>query len=613
LTEPRILDRIDPITFEVLRNSFIALVDEMGLMLEKVAFSLVVSEGRDFSTSICDRDANLVADGTQDLPGHIGTMPFTTRGIIDAIGYERLRQGDIILMNDAFIGGTHSQDARTVMPVYWEGELIAFVQSSAHWADAGGAVPGSFQVDALSTYEEALYITPIHLVDEGVLNEELLAFVLRNVRIPEVTRGDIVAMIEACKTGEARLHALLVKYGKDLILRQMTELIAHSERLIRGRFRQLKDGTYSFTDYIDYDPGSQERTPLPVHLDLTIEGDRAIYDFAKTAPQAKGSVNATRSLLWSAVMVATKAVFPEVPVNQGIFHAIEVVAPDGLVITANFPAPVSGAFATVYEKITSCVFGCFLQVIPERAMAGSGNICNMVLGGVDTRPGREGRDYVMYNWLEGGYGARPGKKDNHTAMSLFASGTRNQPIEMLERAYPVLFDRYGLIPDSAGPGRHRGGLGVWKYFWITHGDAILSVLGDRELRPAWGYGGGKSANKGNQMIYKAETDSPEVIGMKRSGIPVKSGHLFHYWQGGGGGYGVPWERPPEWVLDDVIDGYISVEGARDDYYAVIEVGDAEALEYSINYESTNDLRAAARREGADKRPQTAEAENGGAG
>jgi N-methylhydantoinase B len=587
-------DRIDPITFEVLRNAFISLVDEMGLMLEKVAFSLVVSEGRDFSTSICDRDANLVADGTQDLPGHIGTMPFTTRGIIEAIGYERLLEGDIILMNDPFIGGTHAQDARTVMPVYWEEQIIAFVQASAHWSDAGGAVPGSFQVDALSTYEEALYITPIHLVERSHINEEVMNFVLRNVRIPEVTRGDIVAMIEACKTGEARLHALLAKYGKDLILRQMRELIAHSESLVRARLGQLKDGTYSFTDYIDYDPGAKDRTPVPVHLDFTVDGERATFDFSKSAPQAKGAVNATRALLWSAVMVGTKAVFPEVPVNQGIFRAIEVVAPDGLVVTAQFPAPVSGAFATVYEKITACVFGCFLQIIPERAMVGSGNICNMVLGGVDTRPGREGRDYVMYNWLEGGYGARPGKKDNHTAMSLFASGTRNQPIEMLEHAYPVLFERYGLIPDSAGPGRHRGGLGVWKHFWITHGDAILSVLGDRETRPAWGYGGGKSANKGNQMIYKAETDRPEIIGMKRSGIPVESGHLFHYWQGGGGGYGVPWERPVEWVLDDVMSGYVTVDGARQDYYVVVRVIDADTMQYEVDEAATAQLRTEAR-------------------
>jgi N-methylhydantoinase B len=582
--------QIDPITFEVLRNALVAAVDEMGLMLEKVAFSMVVSEGRDFSTSISDATGNLVADGTQDLPGHIGTIPFTTKGVIEHIGLANLRPGDIILMNDPFIGGTHCQDARTVMPVFNDRELIAFVQASAHWVDAGGAVPGSFQVDARSPYEEALYIPPIHLVREGEVDESVLRLILRNVRVPEVTTGDIAAMIEACRAGDLRVRALCEKYGLEILRAQMARQIDHSRTLLEHHFESLPDGTYAFTDYIDYDPCAPTRDPLPVTCSLKIAGSRATFDFSESAPQARGAINAPRSLLWSAVVVATKSVFPDVAVNQGLFDAIDVVAPDGLLVTAVFPAPVSGAFATCYEKITSATHGCYLQVAPERAMVACGNICNIVVGGYDSREGY-GRDYVMYNWLEGGYGARPAKRDNHTAMSLFCSGTQNQPIERAEYEYPIMFERYALVADSAGPGRHRGGLGVAKNFWVTHGDATVSVLGDRELTPSWGAGGGKRANLGNQLIYRAGESDEQVIGMKRSGVPVEAQHLLTYWQGGGGGYGSPAERRPEWVLEDVVNGYVSIEGARKDYLVEIKLVDETAGIYEIDAETTARLRS----------------------
>jgi len=584
--------RHDPITYEVLRNALVSAVDEMGAKLEKVAFSMVVSEGRDFSTSISDVDGNLAADGTQDLPGHIGTIPFTTKGVIEDIGLENIQEGDLILMNDPFIGGTHCQDARVVMPVFWEGERVAFVQVSAHWVDAGGSVPGSFMVDARSPYEEALYIPPIHLVRNGEIDQQVLNLVLRNVRVPEVTIGDITAMIEACRTGESRVHYLCEKYGADTVKAQMAMQIDHSEAILRRHIEDLEDGVYRFTDHIDFDVRSDEREPLPITCVMEVKGDSLTFDFSESSPQAKSAVNATRSLLWSAVVVATKAVFPDVPVNQGVFNALDVRAPDGLIVTASFPAPVSGAFATCYEKITCSVLACYLQVVPKRAMAACGNICNIVVGGFDPRPGYE-RDYVMYNWLEGGYGARPGKRDNHTAMSLFCSGTQNQPIELAEHEYPILFHCYELVDDSAGAGRHRGGLGVRKNFEISDGDATISVLGDREVTGAWGWDGGKTSPLANNLIYKADEPDELRIGMKRSGVPVTSGHEFHYWQGGGGGWGDPATRPPEWVLEDVVNGYVSVEAARSEYRVEIEVVDEVAGQYRVDEGATGRLRSAA--------------------
>jgi N-methylhydantoinase B len=580
--------RIDPITFEVLRNAFMSIVDEMGLMLERVGHSLVVSEGRDFSAAICDPDGRMVAEGKEDLPAHVGTLPHTVKAVISWVGKEAIHEGDIFIMNDAFLGGTHCQDVRTIMPVYRDGALVAFVQNSAHWSDAGGPVPGSFHAEAPSTYGEALYIPPIHLVREGELDDEVLRFILRNVRVPETTQGDVFAQIASCRTGETRLQALMDKYGIELISREMEELIHYSEALLREEFRKLPDGTFTFEDAIDFDPMGDRKTPVRVRVAITIAGDRATYDLSGSDPEAIGAVNSTRSMAQSALVVATKAIFPHVPASEGIYNAIDVVNPEGLVTNAQFPRPISGAFATSYEVICACVFGCYLQVLPERSMACSGNMTNMVVGGFDSREGY-GRDFVMYIWKEGGYGARPGKKDNHTAISLYASGTRNEPVEVQERVYPVLTHRYEFITDSAGAGRHRGGMGVTRDFELTHGDATLSVLGSRGVEPVWGWEGGLPA-LGSGLIHDWGGAEEFEVGVMRSGVHARKGAVIRFWEGGGGGWRDPATRPPEWVLEDVIDGFVSVEAARDVYRVAVVAVDEDAALYRVDEDETARLR-----------------------
>ena len=580
--------RIDPITFEVMRNAFMSIVDEMGLMLERVAHSLVVSEGRDFSAAICDRDGRMVAEGKEDLPAHVGTLPHTVKAVIAWIGREGIHQGDIFIMNDAFLGGTHCQDVRTIMPVYRDGKLIAFVQNSAHWSDAGGPVPGSFHAEAASTYGEALYIPPIHLVREGELDDEVLRFILRNVRVPETTQGDVFAQIASCRTGESRLQGMTDKYGLELILAQMDELILYSEVLLREEFRRIPGGTYTFQDAVDFDPMGDRKTPVKIQVEISIDGDHARYDLSGSDPQTVGAVNSTRSMAQSALVVATKAIFPHVPASEGIYNAIDVVNPEGLVTNAQFPRPISGAFATSYEVVCACVFGCFVKMLPERSMACSGNMTNMVVGGNDPRDGYE-QDFVMYIWKEGGYGARPGKQDNHTAISLYASGTRNEPVEVQERVYPILTRRYEFITDSAGAGFHRGGIGVTRDFELTHGDATLSVLGSRAVEPVWGWDGGLPA-LGSGLIHDWGGPDEQEIGVMRSGVHAKQGRTIRFWEGGGGGWRDPMTRPVEWVLDDVIDGFVSTEKARESYGVAIRCVNEDAAHYEVDAEETAELR-----------------------
>jgi N-methylhydantoinase B len=416
----------------------------------------------------------------------------------------------------------------------------------------------------------------------------VLRFILRNVRVPETTQGDVFAQIASCRTGDTRLQALIDKYGIELISREMEELIHYSEALLREEFRKLPDGTFTFADAIDFDPMGDRKTPVRVRVAITIDGDRAIYDLSGSDPEAIGAINSTRSMAQSALVVATKAIFPHVPASEGIYNAIDVVNPEGLVTNAQFPRPISGAFATSYEVICACVFGCYLQVLPERSMACSGNMTNMVVGGFDSREGY-GRDFVMYIWKEGGYGARPGKKDNHTAISLYASGTRNEPVEVQERVYPVLTHRYEFITDSAGAGRHRGGMGVTRDFELTHGDATLSVLGSRGVEPVWGWEGGLPA-LGSGLIHDWGGAEEFEVGVMRSGVHARKGAVIRFWEGGGGGWRDPATRPPEWVLEDVIDGFVSIEAALDVYRVAVVVVDEDAAVYEVDEEETARLR-----------------------
>ena len=376
---------IDPITFEVLRNALVSVVDQMEAMLEKVAFSLVVNEARDLSNSLCNANGDLVAAGEVDLPAHVGTIPYMMRGILGCLGEEAvaaLRDGDIIVMNDPFLGGSHNMDVRMVMPVFAREELVAWVATSVHWSDIGGPVPGGFNPTARNTFEEGLVITPIHIVREGVIDENLVRLLLRNVRIPDALRGDLIAQIEACRTGKAGVEALLAKYGRDTVVGAFEQSIERSEQMIRAEVAKLPDGVWEWEDFIDYDPNGDPDKPLRVHLRMTIDGDQLTYDFSASHPQGEHGAQGPPSMAWGAAAVATKSLFPHVPVNQGIDNAVRVVFTRGTVVSAEFPAAVSGAFATVYDQVMSCVYGCFMQVAPERAMACPFNSVNVTISGI---------------------------------------------------------------------------------------------------------------------------------------------------------------------------------------------------------------------------------------
>jgi N-methylhydantoinase B len=557
----------DPILFQVLNSAFASITDEMGALVRRAAFSLVVSEGGDYSGTISDREGNLVASGVTDLAAHLGTIPFTVKGTLDWIGVpaeEYFRPGDVVLVNDPYVGGTHHNDMRAIMPVYMDGRLVAFIQNSMHWTDIGGHVPGTFDPNARASYGEGLAVPPVHIVREGVFIGEMADIILRNIRVAQQARGDLLTMIGAVRLGERRMQELAARYSTETIVSAMGELIDYSEQLLREELRKLPEGTLDVEALMDRDPGSDSDDPIAARMSLTIQGDNATMDFSASSGPAKGAMNSSRAVTISSVVVHLKMIFPHIPMNQGVFRAIDFVLPEGTLLSAIFPAPVSGCAAGVYPAVGDLILKAFIQLVPERCMAGPTGLLNIVMGGEDGRPDHGGRDFVMYLWLEGGWGGRLARKDNSVAMTTFATTATNQPVELHERLCPVRFDSYRIEPDSAGAGWHRGAPGVTRRWSFPYGDVLLSDLGDGEKFGPWGFAGGRDARP-NRFVYAPGTDEELNVGMFRTNLPVRARRMLDCFQPGGGGYGDPLARPVEYVVEDVVDGFVTVEGARRDY------------------------------------------------
>ncbi len=579
---------LDPITFEVLSNAFTSIVEDMGVMLEKVSFSTVTTIGKDYACVIAGANGDVFARGRGGLPLLTGTVPHRVRGIITEIGYGDLADGDVILQNDPYLGGTHCQDTSASMPIFIEGELVAFAVACSHWPDVGGPVPGSFNSEATDSYNEAIVIPPIHIMREGEWVRDAERFILRNVRIPEIIQGDLRGLIEACRIGREEYLRLVDHYGYDTIARQAVAQMDHAERLLRDQVSKLPDGTYSFTDYIDRDPGADTDDPVQVSVDLTIDGEELIVDLSRSAAQAIGPINACRAATEASVATAIKEIFYEIPWNEGFQRVIDVRVPDGTVLTAQYPAPVSGVAASPAEKVISVMHGAFIQVAPERSMACPTNLVNVSVFGQDTRQGRND-DYVMYVWLAGGWGGRPASRDAWTTMMPLGPATNLQPAESLERVYPIMFDGFEYRPNSEGAGLHRGGFAFSCPFHLVGAEASVNVQGDRQTVVGWGYAGGLPA-PGNGLIYAPGTEDERSFDIMSAGNLVQPDVQIDYWQGGGGGWGDPQHRPPEWVLEDVQAELISTQRAQSVYAVVIEEGD-DPLDHAINHEATASLRA----------------------
>ena len=456
---------LDPITLTVIQSGLQQVCNEMDLAFVRSAFSPVISEALDRSDGIYEKDSGeLIAQGELGLPVFVGTMQFGTQCVIERA--KDLKEGDLFIVNDPYLGGTHLMDVRFVKPFFYEGELFAWLANTGHWPDTGGAVPGGFSANATEVEQEGLRLPPVKLFKAGVMDEEILSIVLSNIRIADQRIGDIKAQAAALTVGEKRFTELIDRYGKETVLQAIRELKARAAQQMRARIQSIPDGTYQGSAFIDSDGVVDEA--LEISMKIRKQDTELYFDMSDSSPPCMGPMNSVIATTRSSIYLAIKHIFPEVPINAGTFEPLHIEDPEGTFLYARYPRPVSGCAAEVSQRIAEAVFSALVQAIPDQLFAApagtSGNFC---LGGYD--PKRE-RSYVMYVISGGGYGGNP-KEDGLSNGCSTIGISKTTPIEVMEQYYPVLFEEYSLHEGSGGAGSRRGGFGVNYKVRLRRGSA----------------------------------------------------------------------------------------------------------------------------------------------
>jgi N-methylhydantoinase B len=564
---------LDPVTLAVLNGRLVQIADEMDATLYRSAFNPIIAEAHDACHGLyhAETGATLV-QGTSGLPIFVGAMAFAVKAVIDKVARDGgLAEGDTYLFNDPYDGGTHLNDFRLVRPLMRNGTVFAWIASVGHWLDIGGAVPGNYNPKATESFQEGVRIPPVKLMRAGRWQQDVVDILAANSRVPQSNWGDLNGQVNALDLGERRLHALLDEYGDDTISAAIAALSARAERLMRAHIEALPDGTYAYDDFLDND-GVKDR-PLRIALDLTIAGDRMTLDFSRSAPPCDGPVNIARSTAIASCYVALKHLFTDVPANAGCLAPIDFIIPETTLLAVSAPRPVAGYTETIL-RVIDVIFGAFAKVAPERANGSPFATINALsLAGWR----KDHRRWIMFCFFGGGLGGNPESDGLNHSNNPISTATI-PPVEILESLYPVMFTRWALRPDSAGAGRHRGGLGaIYEIEVLAEEGAEAFLIGERGKYPPFGVNGGGPAAL-NRFVY--DTDAGEAtppMVSKITDIKLRRGQKVRLETPGGGGFGDPAEREPAHVLRDVQLGYLSREAAQRDYkLAVREDG---ALDY----------------------------------
>ncbi len=488
----------------IFQNRLVSVAEEMGEVLMRTAFSPNIKERRDFSCAAFDAAGRLLAQAAH-IPVHLGAMPLAARAALDAAAPEGWRPGDVMALNDPYAGGTHLPDLTMISPVFagvpprarGRRRLIGFVASRAHQADIGGMSPGSMPL-ATELIQEGVIVPPIKLLERGQWNRAALALLLRNVRTPEERLGDLEAQVAAHRTGEQRLAELAMRYPPRAWRRHVASLLAYSERLTRRALQTIPPGTSTFVDWLDGDGVSSGRLRLQVAITVTADG-RLIADFAGSAPQTLGPMNAVLAVTTSAVAYCVRCLAgEELPANAGAMAPIEVRAPQGSLVNAQPPHAVCGGNVETSQRIVDAVFGALAQALPSRIPAASqGTMNNVTLGGTDPRTGRP---FAYYETIGGGAGASP-EGPGLSGIHVHMSNTLNTPVEALEFAYPLRVIEYALRRGSGGRGRHRGGDGLRRVIELQ-ASATATLLSERRETAPWGLAGGEPGQPGRNWLRR---------------------------------------------------------------------------------------------------------------
>jgi N-methylhydantoinase B len=587
------VDKVDTVTFSVVWGGLLSAAAEMGVTLTRTAYSVAVREGSDFSTGVFDPDGNMVAQGDYS-PGHLGSMAFAVRRMLQDYPIETLNPGDAVICNDPGIGSGHLPDVYMMCPVYLDGVLLGFSVNIAHQIDIGGSASGSQTITGIQdNYQEGLRFLPTRCYVAGEPVRDIFRVIESNVRVPEVL-GDIRAQYTANITGGRRIQDLGRLYGPKTLRAAMNEIIARSEAQMRTAIGELKPGRYTFADRMDdVGPGT---APVEARVAVTIRNGKVSVDWTGSGPQREAGLNCYLHYTTAYSIAAVKSVtLPTVPQNDGIIRTIEVTAPPGSFFNATHPAPCGGRAVTSH-RIYEVVLGALAKAAPERVIAATSHFFNPNIGGVDPRTNRA---FICWESVIGGIGARA-QKDGIEATSSPWNGT-NVPIEIQESRNPVMIERVELIPDSAGPGRLRGGCGLRKDLRLLAEAATLTNLGDRHVFAPYGLRGGKSGRLGTTVLNPGARRERPLH--SKGTYRLVYGDVISWRTSGAGGVGDPLTRDPAAVLADVRNGLVSVAGAAADYGVVI---DPRTL--TVDMTATAALR---RRTGRRTKPKSAKAARSG--
>jgi N-methylhydantoinase B len=577
---------IDMISLQVVMNALYSITDEMNLALIHTAYSTNIKDRRDCSCAVYTVSGEVISQTELGSPVHLGIMPSALDNVLARYPVEAMDDGDHIVVNVPFpTGPGHLNDVTMVSPVFVAGKVAFLVANMAHHVDVGGFAPGSMAIGLREIFQEGLQIPPVKLVKRGEVDRELLDMIKQNVRTSREVDGDIHAQMACNNVGRKRLQELAQRYSLERLQAFVAELFNYSERRTRAGLAEIPPGRYAFEDFIEGTPLTPEL--IKIRAEVIVGKGEITFDFAGTDAQVNDSFNSNKACAITACYYIVKAMIdPGMPPNVGSYRPIRVLAPEGSVVNARRPAAIGNSTIIVAPKIVDVLLGALVQAIPQRAAAASNGVTSLFnIGGFDPRTGH------LYNYVEtyaGGQGAMH-SQDGMDAVQCHMTNTRNAPIEVIEAAYPLLVHSYGLVPDSEGPGRFRGGLGMRREIQVMSENTVLTVSTDRSRLRPWGVDGGGSGGNSSCTIVHAN-GRVERLAYSKMTQSLNTGDTVTICTPGAGGWGNPWTRDLQAVLWDVCEELISVPNAAEKYGVVVRAIDGGG--YALDLTATSKLRAA---------------------
>lgn len=550
---------MDGILLEVMRNRFSAIPEEMGATIIKTAYSTNIKDRRDASCALFDVNGDTIAQA-EHIPVHSGVLPWGVKGALRDINISELEEGDILMHNDPFVGGTHLPDIILFSPVFYNNKLVAYIGNLAHHIDVGGMVPTSLTAEATEIFQEGIRFPPVKIQKRGFIDKEILSIFLTNIRTPYISEGDLMAQVAAINVGKRRLLEVCQEFSIETVFDAIEALKNYCERRMVHELLKFPYGQFEFSDYVEGD-GATTEEPILIKVKLTTGGPKVLIDFTGSNPQVNGSINCVRPMVLACVYYVLRAVTdPTIPPNVGTFKPAEVVTPENTFLNSSYPAATGSGNSITTQRIVDVLLGAFAQAIPDKVCAAASGAMNGIqLGQYD----HESREYLVNGETIGGGSGAMFDQDGESGVHTHMTNTRNTPIEVLERILPVTVMKYGLNEDSEGPGQYRGGFGITRVIKFNQNEISCQIISDRVKNKPWGLQNDLFASGSSFTIIRKDGESKQLSSKVR--LTMNKGDQLIIETSGGGGYGDPKLRDRKELSSDVKDGLISVERAENIY------------------------------------------------